>query len=231
MALITILTATVACSSTKTIVGSPSVVSSPVSVAGFTILQVSDAFDVDLLVGDHEALTLQVNDNLVDRVDAGVSNGTLHIGLKPGTSAQRARLRALVTVVNLSGIELSGAAHVHLQDVLGGQDLRVNLSGASGFDGTMQANAVTADLSGASEMILAGALESFTLRAGGASQVNGGHLQVADLTVDLTGASIAIVMVTDTIAATLSGASTLEYGGNPRFTRKDVSGGSSIDQL
>ena len=215
--LLTFVLICVACGPSNPIIGSPTVGSTSVSVSAFSILQVSDAFDVDLTLGSKESLTLHLNENLVDRVDAGVTNGKLHIGLKPGVEAKNATLRAEVTAVSLSDIELSGAAHVHLQNEFSGQGLGLSISGAGGFDGTMRAETVNADLSGASEVILAGTLRILTVRASGASQLNGGQLHVADLTVDLSGASIAVVMVTDTISAQLSGASTLQYGGTRSY--------------
>jgi putative autotransporter adhesin-like protein len=230
-ALIAILLIGAACSSTKDITGSANVVTTPVAVSAFSTLSVGDAFNVDVSLGAQPALTLEVDDNVMSHVDAGVSNGTLHIGLKPGISVQNATLRAQVTAVGLAAVELSGAAHAHLQDPFGGQSLGVRLSGASGFDGTMQGQAVDAGLSGASELILAGTLQTLKVQASGSSQVNGGKLSVHGLTVDISGASLAIVMVSDTISASVSGASRLQYGGNPTFTRKDVSGDSTIEQI
>jgi Putative auto-transporter adhesin, head GIN domain len=230
-ALATVLLACAACSSTATLTGSSKVVTSPVSISGFSKLQVGDAFDVDVSLGDEPSLTLEVDDNILDHVDAGVSNGALHVRLESGFSARNATLRAHLTAVDLSDIELSGSARVHLQDVFGADQLRVRASGASGFDGNMQGNVVTVDLSGASETILAGTLKSLTVQASGASQVNGGQLHVDDLTVDLSGSSLAIVMVEDTISAGLSGASKLQYGGSPTFSRKDVTGSSTIEQI
>jgi len=49
--------------------------------------------------------------------------------------------------------------------------------------------------------------------------------------INLSGASSAAVTVTDTISADLSGASQLRYGGSPRFSRKEISGASSITGL
>jgi hypothetical protein len=51
------------------------------------------------------------------------------------------------------------------------------------------------------------------------------------LVIDLSGASSAAVTVTDVISAGVSGASHLRYAGSPRFTRKEISGASSITGL
>jgi hypothetical protein len=54
--------------------------------------------------------------------DAGVSSGTLHLGLKPGTAVQNATLNANVTAPTLSDIEVGGAGQVHLFGDLSGQN-------------------------------------------------------------------------------------------------------------
>jgi hypothetical protein len=56
-------------------------------------------------------------------------------------------------------------------------------------------------------------------------------LTVESLVIDLSGASSAAVTVTDVISAGVSGASNLRYAGSPRFSRKEISGASSITGL
>jgi hypothetical protein len=86
----TILLAGVGCAR---ITGSGKIVSTPVAVSFFSRLQVSSAFEVTVSFGGQEAITLHVDDNVTGHVDVGVSNGTLHIGLKPRTSVQNATLK------------------------------------------------------------------------------------------------------------------------------------------
>ena len=78
---------------------------------------------------------------------------------------------------------------------------------------------------------MTGIITALDAHLDGASDLDARNLQAADLTVELSGASGATVSVSDTISAELSGASTLRYGGNPHFVRRDVSGASSIERL
>jgi hypothetical protein len=220
-----------ACANSSTNTGSPHVLSTPVPVSGFSTVDVSSAFRVTISLGDQEALTIRVNDNLVDRLDVGVSNGTLRIGLRPGLSVRDATLEADLTAVSISGIQVSGIAQVRLADELSGQRLRVGISGMGRLEGALRMDSATVGLSGASQLSLTGNLGSAEVVGSGASQIQGDHLEVGSLTIDLSGASIAAMVVTDTIAAKLSGASILRYGGTPRFTSKDVSGASVVEPL
>jgi hypothetical protein len=205
-------------------------VTTTLPVGAFSAIEARDAFEVNVSIGPTSQVVLHVNENLLGKVDVSVANGTLRIGLKPGVDVQQASLAATVTATTLSGIDASGAAHVHLHGTLGNQSLRVALSGASGFDGNLSGGSVTADLSGSSQLILAGSVQQLSVTASGSSQINAGQLKPDGLTVDLSGGSLATVGVTEEIAATLSGASTLVYQGTPRFTRKTVSGDSTLEQ-
>src|SRR5207244_3444955 len=57
----TIVPAAVGCA---TVTGSGRIVATPVAVSSFSKLQVSSAFEVSLSVGDREAVTLHVDDNV-----------------------------------------------------------------------------------------------------------------------------------------------------------------------
>lgn len=85
------------------------------------------------------------------------------------------------------------------------------------------------DVSGASQVHLSDVLTGtrFEVVVSGAGRLDG-TARVDLANVKLSGASTADVSVTDTISAGVSGASSLTYRGSPEFTRRDVSGGSSI---
>jgi hypothetical protein len=220
------LTSVTACG--RPVTGSGNVVSRPIPVTSFSKLQVSYAFTVRVSFADPAALTVRVDDNLVDDLDVGVSGDTLRIGLKGGLAVSRATLQADVTVPSLSAIEESGASTVTPDGPVTTSAFSLALSGASTFDGDVALTDATVGLSGASHAVLSGSAKSITATVSGASQLEAGDLSLDALTIDLSGASHAAVNVTGTISASASGASNLTYSGSPSFSRKDVSGGSAI---
>ena len=219
----------VACTTT-TITGSGTVTTKPVT-GSFSKIEVGDAFDVNVTVGDADQAIVRVDDNLVDHLDVGVTGETLHLSLKPRTSVRSATLHADVTVRSLSDIEVSGAGQVHLSGVVTGQRLNLTMSGAGGLDGTIRVGDANVELSGASRAKLAGSAGHLVVKESGASDLEADQLQAEDLTVNLSGASTATASVTNTVSAELSGASSLRYRGSPTFTQREVSGGSSITSL
>ncbi len=213
------------------IIGTPASVTTPVQVPSFTRLDVGSAFVVNLSAGPTK-VTLDVSKNLLEHVDVHVSGGTLHIGLEPGTTVVgTASLRATVSAPRLTAITVAGASVLSWSDSLQAASLTVSVSGASSIQGPIEADQTRVDLSGASHLGLQGETHAMDAVVSGASVASTLSLTVTNLTVELSGASHMEATVIETISADVSGASSLVYaptGGEPTFTRKDVSGGSSI---
>jgi hypothetical protein len=224
--LVVVVIAGVACAKQQT--GSGTVVSRQLPVTSFSKIQVSYAFQVRLSIGNPEAVTIRADDNLVDDLDVGVTDDTLRIGLKGGTSVSSATLQADVTASSLSAIESSGGSAVTLLDPIRSQSFALTQSGGSRFDGTVAISAGSVQLSGASDASLTGSASTLAVSASGASQLHARDLSIGALTIDLSGASHGEVNVTGTMSASASGASNLTYEGSPAVTRKDVSGASQI---
>jgi hypothetical protein len=214
-----------ACGSVE--VGSGTVVTRTPSIGEFDGLEVGSAFDVTVTLGEAPAAVVRVDDNFADRLDVGVTNGTLHIGLTEGTEAAQATLEADVTAVSLSEIASSGDASIHLAGELSGE-VSVTMSGASHLDAPVGIDHGTLELSGASVATLTGSAQELSASASGASHLALEGLSVASLDVALSGASSAEVTVEDELSYDLSGASSLRYAGSPTITHQSVSGGSSV---
>ena len=215
----------------QSVSGSGNVVTRQIQTTSFTKLEVSGTFHVTVSTGDAEAVSVRVDDNLVDSLDVGVSGTTLHIGLKSGTSVTNATLQADVTVPSLEALDGSGATTITLSDVLAADTLSVSLSGASRLSGPIDIDGGSLELSGASDAEPSGSATSLTITESGASQLNATALTIDQLTIDLSGASHADVSVTGSLSAGASGASTLRYAGSPTVSRSETSGASTIEPL
>ena len=212
-----------------TIAGSGNVVSRQIEVSAFSRLDVSGSFTATVSVGDAEAVTVRIDDNLVDELDVHVSGDTLHVGLRSGTSVTNATLEADVTVRSLSAIDVSGASDVTLTDPLTADAFSVVVSGASRLTGAVEVGDGRMELSGASDVELSGSATTFTVTLSGASSLIAGQLTIDQLEIDLSGASDGDVSVTGTLSAGASGASSLRYTGSPTIARSETSGASSIE--
>ena len=210
------------------LVGSGRGVTRDMPLSNFTAIDASSAFQLDVKQGDGYAVSVTADDNLWDQVEARVDGQTLHLGLKPGTYTN-AHLRASITMPALAGVTLSGASHATLAGFAKpASQLAIRCSGASSLDGEARGDNATFDLSGASKVTLRGAASTAQVTAGGASSADLSQFPADKANVQLSGASRAVLNVTSNLDYDLSGASNLEYSGNPSIGKSQSSGASNV---
>jgi hypothetical protein len=114
-----------------------------------------------------------------------------------------------------------------------GADMKVakldcTASGSSTISGSINADSSGIKLNGASDARLAGSTGNLVLSCSGSSSAKLASFSVTDADIDLSGASNADVDVSGKMDVTLSGASSLNYYGNPTTGKMDISGESDI---
>ena len=226
-----ILSVLMLCAACNTVSGSGNVVTRQIDAPAFSTLEVSDGFTVNVAIGSSQKVTVRVDDNLVDILDVGVSDDTLHIGLESRTDVTDATLEADVTVGSLAALEASGASTVVLVDPVDAVMLTVGLSGASQVTGAIQIGGGSLELSGASRVSLSGSATTLGVTASGASRLDGRELTIDELTIDVSGGSSAEVTVTGSLSAVASGASRVQYAGSPTVAKAEESGDSTIGPI
>jgi hypothetical protein len=178
------------------IVGSGVIASESRPASGFAALTVSGPLRVVLRQTGSESLVVTADDNVIPRVRSEVREGRLFLGFEPNTSLMRTReVACVVTTGPLREVEASGAARVQVDDVA--------------------SPALTVRLSGATTGLGTGTVGQFTLDVSGASRWTGGDLRSRTVTAAVSGASYGLVRASDSLAATVSGVSVLEYVGRP----------------
>lgn len=180
------------------------------SVPGaYTELEVQNAFDVT--VSDAvDVITITAGENVMPKVIVEVVDNTLKIRLKPIANVYGGEMKAIIPYnADLTSVDLSGASEFHSEYGLEGQNVEVELSGASSFYCDIDADEVDIEISGASDYygdILANEID---LGLSGSSNIKS-NLTANDLDLDLSGASDAtLVGQVSTLDVNLSGASNI----------------------
>ena len=126
-------------------------------------------------------------------------------------------------------IKLSGACQVETNAVTFG-NLKVEISGASNLSGDMSfGGEAFFNVSGASRLVLQGAGNNSRIQLSGASQARLSSLVMRKVDLNISGASNAQIKVSDNLDVAVTGASRLEYSGNPNIGKMLVFGASSIN--
>jgi hypothetical protein len=144
----------------------------------------------------------------------------------------------------------SGATAISLQSFSDTTDFKLDLSGASVFNGSITADNCEILLSGASVVDVNGICTDFYLDASGASVIkfvgsgadaylhgsgacylDMGSFITNKVSADFSGATDGTINVSDHLDAKLSGASILKYYGDPVLGNIDISGASVLTKL
>lgn len=169
------------------------------STTSFDALDVSHAFEVELIPSDRESVELRIPADAEKYVVVEKKGSTLHIGMKKGLSyyfvkhRKDSYLKAFVSFKEMKEITGSGASDIDMKGsyVVPEQNMKIDLSGASSFGGDMlEVNRLTVDLSGASG--LKGnifTINQLTGELSGASNLKGNSFTVNRIKLELSGAS------------------------------------------
>jgi hypothetical protein len=215
----------------------------------FSRVEVGSAFEVKVVQSDSYSVSVTADDNLFDYIEVSKQGTTLKIYLKTAQYIATTT-RAEITMPQLRGLELSGATRgtvsgfsstenvdievsgassLHMVDMSAG-DIDLDISGASRVTGDISARDADFGVSGASTVQLEGSASDTVIKASGASRVELAGFTVNNADVNLSGASTGTVNLEGRLDADLSGASKLDYIGEPTMGTINTSGGSTLSK-
>lgn len=210
------------------IVGSKNITTETRNVDDFTKLEVDGAFQVDVTYSSNESVSVEAPDNLQDQIDLDVKSGTLKITTKNNRSINsQCALKIHIKTANLNEFKLSGASSVTLNNSLKDNSFKIESTGAASFKGEIDVENADIELTGASTVALNGKANTGVFNLTGASQVKDYDFDVKNLKLELSGASSATISSSGEISGDISGASSLNYKGNPNVKSLNKSGAAS----
>jgi hypothetical protein len=197
----------------------------------FTEVDVSGPFEVAIDQGEKFDVTVTSDDNLQEFIVVEKTARKLAIHIQSGqTLRPKAAMKAKVTMPVVEAVDLEGACIGSLNGFKKLKSLKVVVQGASKVGGDVQSETLTLEANGASEIKLAGKVHDCAASAQGASRLQLGDLTAEDLTVNLNGASNAVVHAEETLDFDLNGASHLDYKGDAKIGKKEAHGASGASK-
>jgi hypothetical protein len=188
--------------------GSGNVISEPRTVSGFDSIALSGDGQLIIEQGDSDSLTVTADDNLLPYLTSDVSGKELRLSTRNGTSVNPSRRVVYhVSLKKLQDIALSGSGSVDASHV-NTDRLKISVSGSA--DIRTSGNAGQQDIS-----------------ISGSADYHGEDLKTKIASIEISGAAKAVVAVSDKLDASVSGAGSIEYVGDPVVTQQ-VSGAGSI---
>jgi serine/threonine-protein kinase len=194
------------------IVGSGQSATKTWDVSGFTGVKIESTFRAEIIKGEGFKVITSADDNILEHLRVVKEGAMLRVGLEKGSYQLKTPLKAEITLPALEDLGVSGASKSSVTGFRSDAKFRVDVSGASSLDGTINAGDADIQVSGASTVALSGSAKASHLKASGAS-----HIKLAEFPLDLgrielSGASTAVLSVRSQrpFKGIVAGASSLE---------------------
>ena len=204
---------------------------------GFHRIDIDGKFEVTLVQGDAEGVTVEATAAILPRIRTQVHGGTLVVeGAEnrsvwdwfPGRSSGRAP-RVTIRLRDVDRIEAAGAVTLDA-DRLKANELRLDLTGACTIRiRELQATTLLLDGSGAIKASVGGKVGRQKVDLSGAGSYLAEGLVSDEAVVDVSGAGKAVVNAKNSLAVDISGAGKVEYLGDPKL-KQSISGIGSISR-
>ena len=197
-------------------------------VSGFTAIVLEGSGTVNIVIDGTESLTIEAEDNLISHLTSAVSNGTLTLGSDTSISPTREIVYTL-SAAELDAVSIDGSGTITTGDVdaesfeaviSGSGTIRLAAIAVQSFDGT---------ISGSGEIEASGSTTDLMVSIPGSGTFSGAGLEAAGGTVEIAGSGHAVVNVSDSLDADVSGSGNVEYLGDPASVRTDISGSGNVE--
>jgi len=196
-------------------------------------ISASGFYDVELIDGAEEKITLTGEDNILNYIETEVKGGTLVIKSKDNKNlipSQGKSVSIVIPVDEIDKIRLSGSGNFIGKKTLKTNDLDLQVSGAKNIDLSIEATDISVATSGSCNIQLNGDCEELRIRSSGSSNVKAYELDVDEANLELSGSSDVELTVNESLVSRVSGSGNIRYRGNPEKVRNQISGSGMISK-
>ncbi len=226
---------TMACGYTITlpgsIVGSGVIVQEARPVSSFSRIDFGGIGNLYVELGDTESLTIEAEDNLLQYLETDVIGDRLEIHITPNKNIQpKEQINYYLTVVSLDSVELSGLGDIQLP-TLEATDFTLEISGAGNISiASLEAKSLDVTLSGLGSLrIDGGTVSDQRVEISGSGSYDARDLENQQAAITVSGLGSAVVQVSDSLEADISGSGNVNYYGSPTVTSQ-ISGLGSLNR-
>lgn len=200
--------------------------------SAFDAITVAYPADVVIRQGTDHSVEIEAEDNLLAQLTTEVVSGRLTIANRETEWKARVNpskpVNVIITVKDLREIEFSAPVGTLEVNGLQAGTLKLTLSGGAQMKlAALELDLLDGTLSGAGDIQVAGTADEIRLLHSGLGNFNAGDLQSQKATVELSGMGNATVRVELELVATITGAGSISYYGQPRV-EQNIKGAGSV---
>jgi hypothetical protein len=217
--------------SRQIITGSGNLIAESREVSGFDGVSHTGIGRVIITQGDHELLTIEADDNLIEYITSEVKNGTLELGFDENVRFDStSSITFTVGARDIVEIGSTGTGVIEI-DELGTENLLILKTGTGSISiGALTATDLVVNADGTGNIELAGKVVNQELDLTGTGDYDAPDLESQTATVSVTGTGGVVIWVLDSLDVEITGISKLSYYGNPEVTQ-NITGTGSLTSL
>jgi hypothetical protein len=140
-------------------------------VSDFHGIDVSSGFDVILVQGNSEDLTITAQENLFDHITVKVEQGILKIYTERGLMATKP-MKARISFKSIDNLKVSGGGDVKCETIIEVQGLDVNISGGGDLSSVINTDELICNISGGGDAEIDGKIKNYNIVLSGGGDLN-----------------------------------------------------------
>ena len=221
--------------------GSGDVVKETRRLSKFNRIRIETSGSVSISKGDRRQVTVRTDDNIIDRIDTDVRNGTLHIDLNPSTCIDPTTLRINIQTPEIEKLRVDGSSDIAFKDGFEGEALKIALDGSGDITAkkTLRYDTVDVVVKGSGDVTLAvDTADLLTIIEGsgdikytgfaaihdvdieGSGDLLAYGLETDEAKVDIDGSGSCKLSVTETLEVSIEGSGDVLYRGAPEVSKE-----------
>lgn len=200
-------------------------------VAGFEVIETDVPGELRIAQGPVEALEIEAEPVVLERISAEVLQGRLRLSMRAGTLVTRAPIAIRVGLRRLTAVEARGAQTIEIP-ALAGAKLQVSLDGSGTLDiGRLELRELVVRTRGARVVRIAGGtVERQQVELGGSGRYDAGGLDCRRAALRIQGNGSVWLAAADRLEIDVAGSGSIRYRGDPVLQRL-VRGVASIEKM
>ena len=199
-------------------------------VINFTSINISGNYKIILVQDSSLILNITADGNILKDIRTNVNNDELKIDTKRNICANTPIL-ITIGVRNLKALKGSGAIEFMSNSKLNVKDISIDLAGAGKVNLDVNADNVITNGSGSTNISLKGQAITHTATITGSGSLNAPDFVVNKYDIRTTGSSDCKINVLTELNVHTTGASNIQYHGNPATINNSKTGASNIKKL
>jgi hypothetical protein len=193
--------------------GNGNIISQDRKVDDFKSIELSGDQKIILTQGAVQGIKVETDENLQEKVQFIVKNGTLQIDNRGAGDATK--LVIYITCKDISEITATGVAEIKADNEIKSDKLNISASGASNIDMHINVKELETNISGAANMKLSGKANTNNASVSGAGNLKATELETEKTIVKVSGVGKAKIHATAEIKGGVTGAGEIAYKSKP----------------